>query len=105
MKEEDILPDGWTILESDDRSSTVAWFVRGWESPDGKEILVWHGVEHEGEIHLELPSSADPPEDTEYVIEVLKDGELQAMKFAEKKGEAINRGLQQAIIEKGNDTL
>lgn len=66
-----ILPEGWSELSRDDRSSTIAFFLTGFIHEDGKEVLVWQGVKEEGEWYVECHLHDEAPENATHVIEVL----------------------------------
>lgn len=100
---EEKTPQGWVELNKDARSSTIAWFSRGWTHAGGDEVLIWHGVEEYGEIHLEVPEKYEPSEDDEYVIEYMYEDELLDMMFAE----TLERASEKAInkIEQMNSKI
>lgn len=83
------LPDGWSKLDKDDRSSTVAWFVGGYEHENGVEVLIWKGVEQEdGSIIIETTNEQYERGKHTHVIEGMKDGELEGINFAESEEQA-----------------
>lgn len=93
------LPEGWTRLAEKDRSSTIAYFVGGYVGPDGDEVLIWHGVEDMGEIHLESHTGKEVPDDAEYIIEVKEENTgLVREVFAEEEQEAWNRAGQKVLV-------
>lgn len=83
------LPAGFQHLFRGDMSSTVASFVGGYERSDGVKIAVWHGVEdEEGNVVVETSDDRYDEDRHDYIIEVLKDGEMVESEFAEDLEEA-----------------
>lgn len=66
------LPDGWRELERYERHSTISHFLTGWKHEDGREVLVWEGVQVDGEYVLETHLHDEAPEDAGFIIEVLE---------------------------------
>lgn len=96
--------DDWSEVSDEEHSSTVGYFVKGWSNSDGTEVLIWRGAEDLEGVHLETHLHDEAPEDAEYVVEVLKNRELDKEKFATTKPEAVNRALQTIVAEDHQDT-
>lgn len=88
-KPEDMLPSGWSTLDSDARESTVAWFTGGYESNKGLEVLVWQGVEQEdGRIVIETSHYDYIPGRHTHIIEMKLGDEIVYQMFAEDAPDA-----------------
>lgn len=106
------LPEGWRILEINDRSSQIAYFEGGAkfighskESANGDEVLIWHGSESEsGDIHLTPHFRSDVPEDTKFVIEIFGGNgrELSCKLFASSESEALEKALASIRVLREN---
>lgn len=92
------LPEGWETLLSDDRSSTIAYFIGGWKNSDGDEILIWRGSEHNGEVQLTSHLGNEIPDWATCIVEIHKDGELDVEAFAQDRDEAWKRARQYLIM-------
>lgn len=70
--ERGLAPGDWRELERDERSSTISHFLTGWISDNGHEVLVWEGVQREGEYVLEAHIHDEAPKDAAFIIELLE---------------------------------
>lgn len=88
------LPRCWIRLPRDARSSTVSYFNTGWAHASGDEVLVWKAAEDENGSHFDLQDDIIVPEDSEYVVEFIKDGDVIHLTFSNRlsgaKAEAVN---------------
>lgn len=92
--QQEILPLGWDALYRDDRTSTVAHFVGGYEHGAGFEVLIWRGVdeiEDDEEVVVIETSSDDYTRGVhEYVVEILYNGNVVEQIFEEELEDAWN---------------
>lgn len=93
----------WQKLQSEDRDSTIAWFQGGWTSDQGFEVLVWKGVEDEGEFYLTSHNGNEVPEWAKYIVEVKNGDKVFKESFAKDKGEAFNRARQEVVFFDANE--
>ena len=97
----DYLPGNWQRLDANAQSSNVAWFVDGFESPEGAEILVWQGVEEaDGSYDVVSHLGNDPPDSAKYVIEVMEDEELVTEYFTSRASDALVTAYGEMISRK-----
>lgn len=105
----DELPEGWskkddlpdnTLSEDwskiNEKHSTIAYFVDGWETDD-KEIIIWRGTaDINGNVVLESHLDNDIPDDAKFIIEILIGDELELEEelFTETEEEARELALE-----------
>lgn len=88
-------PRNWTRVSPDYTSSTVAFFVGGFKSADGKEILIWHGVEHEGTVSFEGVDDNEMPDGSKYMVVKKEGDEYDRVGFTRTEEDAFNLAKQE----------
>jgi len=79
-------PTYWDRIPEDEMSSTIANFRGGFKRKDeSARILLWEGIEEDGEYSITPVESDEAPEWARYVIEMLGSDEhwVEREKFAE----------------------
>jgi len=68
----DFGPENWNKITSDEMTSTIANFKGGFEHKDESvRILLWEGIEVDGEYSIEPHKNDEAPTWARYVIEIL----------------------------------
>lgn len=100
--------EDWSVLDSNARSSTTAYFVGG-IARDGTEyadqIIIWEGVEREGTVNLVSHLGNDVPEDARYIVERHEDENLKEERFTAELDGAIEAANDLvANFDEGSET-